>query len=76
MTALTYSRNGERLVSGSAEGSIKIFNPRNGQEAIGMKLPKPSSITNIQFSDDEYQLIVSSNKHGAVIFDGTPINSR
>jgi WD40 repeat protein len=72
VTALCFSERGDRLVSGSEDGSVKVWDAATSREAISMKLPFRDAAIRVQFTPDGGRLIVTGRIHGAAIFDGKP----
>jgi WD40 repeat protein len=72
VNSLAFSKRGDRLISGSEDGTVKVFDPRTGLEAIGLKLPERTPVYRIQISPDEHRIIIMGKTKGAFIFDGTP----
>ncbi len=71
--SLAFSRFGHRLLSGSDNSVIKVWDTKSGLEAIGLKLPQNEPVHRVFYSADENQIIAIGSHSGATIFDGSPI---
>ncbi|MDY3563545.1 serine/threonine-protein kinase [Gemmata sp. JC673] len=70
--ALAFSATGDRLVSGSDDGTVKVWDPHARHEILALKLPHREPVRRLLFSRDGNRLIAVGETRGAVIFDGTP----
>ncbi len=70
--ALAYSPKGDRLVSGSDDGSIKVWDPHARLEVLGLKTTHREPVRHILYSQDGTRLIAIGQTRGATIFDGAP----
>jgi WD40 repeat protein len=68
--ALVFSANGDRLVSGSDDGCIKVWDPHMRLQAIELRLAHKAPVHRLLFSHDGGRLIAIGRTGGATIFDG------
>ncbi|MBL8864234.1 MAG: protein kinase, partial [Planctomycetia bacterium] len=72
VTSLAFNGAGNRLVSGSENSSVKVWDVRTGLEAIGLKLPHKEPVHRVRFSTDGQRIIAVGSHSGATVFDGSP----
>jgi eukaryotic-like serine/threonine-protein kinase len=72
VTSLAFSAAGDRLVSGSENSAVKVWDVRTGLEAIGLKLPHREPVHRVRFSSDGRRILAVGSHSGATIFDGSP----
>jgi WD40 repeat protein len=64
VTSLSFSPDGQRLVSASEDGTVKVWDAISGQEVLTLK-GHPSAVTSLSFSPDG-QRLVSASEDGTV----------
>ncbi|MBX3400844.1 MAG: protein kinase [Gemmataceae bacterium] len=72
VTSLAFNAAGDRLVSGSENSAVKVWDVRTGLEAIGLKLPHKEPVHRVRFSTDGQRIIAVGSHSGATVFDGSP----
>jgi|GEM_PF-1997021 len=65
---LVFSPKGDRLVSGSDDGSVKVWDPHARLEAIGLKMTNKVPVQRVLFSQDGTRIIAIGSHGGATIF--------
>jgi WD40 repeat protein len=68
VTSVTYSPDGERLVSGSWDGTVRFWDIQSGQELACYTWPV-GKVTMLAFSADGLRLAVGGHLGGIMIFD-------
>ena len=71
VTAVRFSPNGERIATSCRQGSIRIFDSRNGDELITIKVDTPSiwPCTPLAWSNDGLRIFAASRDNRIKSFD-------
>jgi WD40 repeat protein len=69
---MAFNGDGRRLVSGAADGSVKVWDTSTGREAIGLSVGSRDAVTDVWFDGDGQNLVAVPRDRPPVIFDGRP----
>jgi len=67
VTAIGFSADGRRLVTGSADRSAKIWKLRTGREVLTLR-EHQGPLTSVEFSPDGHSLLTASRDESAIIW--------
>jgi WD40 repeat protein len=69
---IAFSPDGQRLASGSADRTIKLWDMNSGQEILRLN-GHTREVTSLEFSPDGHRLFSASPDHTVRIWDATPL---
>jgi WD40 repeat protein len=72
VTALGYSPDGKRMVSGAADGRVKVWDTETGVEALGLTVGSRDTVEAVGFSPDGLTLVATPRERPPVVYDGRP----
>ena len=77
ITCMNYHPAGHRLVSGAADGSIKVWDPVSQHEAIGLEIGVRVPVQSVGFGvggdkKSEHDLIITANPSPPFVLHGSP----
>jgi len=67
----TVSADGKRLMTGSEDGVVKVWDVDTRQELFGMNTPDQRPVRRLFFTADG-RLVANSDEGSPVVFDGRP----
>jgi len=69
---VSFSPDGRRIVSGSVDNTLKVWDAESGQEMLTLK-GHSSSVRSVSFSPDGKRIVSGSFDKTVKIWDGRPL---
>jgi len=74
VTSVAFSADGERIVSGSPDQTVKVWEAQTGKEALTLK-GHTGGVLSVAFSADSKRIVSGSTDQTVKVWDATPLES-